>query len=130
MMLETCTLAVLALMNRARAISGLDRPAASSASTSRSRSVSPNRASSSAGTAASQLSSVAAISGRSHGSQMVGTAWIGCWRLGPFVQLQPPARQLGTDHKLPQRCRTFIDGQDDQAGKGTMSRVRGYTAAG
>src|SRR5882757_8608181 len=46
-MLETCTLAVLGLMNRACAISGFERPSASSTSTSRSRSVRPNRASSS-----------------------------------------------------------------------------------
>ena len=46
-MFDTCTLAVLLLMNRACPISGLDRPAASRVSTS--RSVSPNLASSSGG---------------------------------------------------------------------------------
>ena len=44
-MLDTCTLAVFGLMNKAPAIWGLDRPAASSSRISRSRSVSPNRAS-------------------------------------------------------------------------------------
>ena len=48
-MLETCTLAVLALMNSSLAICGLERPAATSARTSRSRSVRPKRASSSGG---------------------------------------------------------------------------------
>ena len=40
-MLETCTLAVLVLMNSAEAISPLDRPSATSCSTSSSRGVSP-----------------------------------------------------------------------------------------
>jgi hypothetical protein len=47
--LDTCTLAVFGLMNRASAIWGLERPAASSTTISRSRSVSPNRVSGSSG---------------------------------------------------------------------------------
>lgn len=44
MMLDTCTLAVLSLMNRASAICRLVRPEATSPSTSRSRGVRPNSA--------------------------------------------------------------------------------------
>ena len=64
-MLDTCTLAVFGLMNKAPAIWGLDRPAASSSRISRSRSVSPNRASgsSAAGRTASAVRLVQAQPG-------------------------------------------------------------------